>query len=122
MVITVGIKYHGNLPLYFNLRKSRYRSKLPWYFYNTGQKYHGILTLEKGGAPVNYRGIFITLVTGGNVLNPFLFVTDSIISYSVCLWKSFLTYGQFQQTFIGIIYVASSISPLVLTRVTLVGV
>ncbi len=32
-------------------------SKLPWYFYNTGQKY--ILTLEKGGTTVNYHGIFI---------------------------------------------------------------
>jgi hypothetical protein len=49
-----GIKYHGNLPC----------SKLPWYFYNTAQKYHGILTLEKGGTMVNYRGIFITLAPG----------------------------------------------------------
>jgi hypothetical protein len=56
----VGIRYQVNLPWY-NLRKSRYCSKLPWYFYNTGQKYHSILTLEKGGTMVNYCGIFITL-------------------------------------------------------------
>jgi hypothetical protein len=55
------------LPWYFNLRKSRYCSKLPWYFYNTGQKYHGILTLEKGGTTVNYRGIFITLAPSGRI-------------------------------------------------------
>ncbi len=60
----VGIKYHGNLPWYFNLRKSRCCSKLPWYFYNTGKKYHGILTLEKGGTTVNYHSIFITLAPG----------------------------------------------------------
>jgi hypothetical protein len=30
-------------------------------FCNTGQKYHGILTLEKGDTTENYRGIFITL-------------------------------------------------------------
>jgi hypothetical protein len=56
--------YYGILPWYFNLRKSRYCTKLPWYFYNSGQKYHGILTLEKGGATVNYRSIFITLAPG----------------------------------------------------------
>jgi hypothetical protein len=43
----VGFKYHSNLLWHFNLRKSGYSSKLPWYFYNTGQKYQGILTLEK---------------------------------------------------------------------------
>ncbi len=48
------------LPWYFNPRKSRHCSKLPWYFYNTGQKYHSIWTLEKGGTTVNYCGIFIT--------------------------------------------------------------
>ncbi len=57
----VGIKYHGNLPWYFNLRKRGYCSKLPWYFYNTG---HSILTLEKGGTTVNYGSIFITLCPG----------------------------------------------------------
>jgi hypothetical protein len=61
----VGIKYHVNLPWYFNLRKSRYCSKLPCYFYNTGQKYFkSILTLEKGGTTVNYLGIFMTLAPG----------------------------------------------------------
>jgi hypothetical protein len=52
--------YHG----IFNLIKSRYSSKLPWYFYNTGQNYHNILTLEKGGATVNYCNSFITLAPG----------------------------------------------------------
>jgi hypothetical protein len=27
-------------------------------FFNTGQKYHGILTLEKGGTTENYRGVY----------------------------------------------------------------
>jgi hypothetical protein len=54
--------------MYFNLRKSKYCSKLPWYFYNIDQKYHGILTLEKGGTTVNYRHIFITLCPGLNAL------------------------------------------------------
>ncbi len=60
--------YHG----IFNLRKSRYYSKLPWYFYNTGQKYHSILTPEKGGTTVNYHGIFITLAPGANDIKLFL--------------------------------------------------
>jgi hypothetical protein len=61
-------KCHGNLPWYFNLRKSRYCSKLSWYFYNTGQKYHGILTLEKEAATVKYWGIFYKIGPGVNVL------------------------------------------------------
>jgi hypothetical protein len=48
------LKYHGNLPWYFNLGKSRYCNKLPWYFCNAGQKYPAILTLEKGGTTINY--------------------------------------------------------------------
>ncbi len=64
IIFGVGIKYHGNLPWYFSLRKSRDCSKLTWYFYNTGQKYQGILTVEKGGTTVNYHGIFITLALG----------------------------------------------------------
>ncbi len=69
MVITVECWYQipWCLPWYFNLRKSRYCSKLPWYFYNTGQKYHGILTLEKEGTTVNYRSIFTTLAP---IINP----------------------------------------------------
>ncbi len=59
MVITVEIWYQ--IPCYFNLRKSRYCSKLQWYFYNTGQKCNGILTLGKGGTMVNYHNIYITL-------------------------------------------------------------
>ncbi len=51
------------------LRKSRYCSKLPGYFYNTGQKYHSILTPQKGGTTVNYHSIFTTLApVGGRVL------------------------------------------------------
>ncbi len=59
-----------------NFRKSRYCSKLPWYFYTTGQKYHGILTLEKYGTTVNYRGIFITLAPGDNIIKLFTDVSD----------------------------------------------
>jgi hypothetical protein len=70
MVITVECWYQI-LPWYFNLRKSRYCSKLPWYFYNTGNKYHGILTLQKGGAPVNYCGIFKTLTPCVNTVKLF---------------------------------------------------
>jgi hypothetical protein len=39
--------------------------------YNTGRKYHSILTLEKGGTWVNYRGIFITLAPGPNLMKLF---------------------------------------------------
>ena len=46
-----------------------YHRKLPWYFYNTGQKYHGILTLEKGGTTVNYCSIFITLAPAHLTMN-----------------------------------------------------
>jgi hypothetical protein len=74
----VGIKYHGNLERYFNLRKSRYCSKLPWYFYNTGQKYHSILTPENGGTTENYRGIFITLVSTPAAFTVWVFVYQQL--------------------------------------------
>jgi hypothetical protein len=67
LVSNTMVIYHG----IFNLRKSRYCSKLPWYFYNTGQTYHGILTLEKGGTMVNYCSIIITLAPGADILQPF---------------------------------------------------
>ncbi len=70
-MLVLGIKYHGNLPWCFNFRKSRYCSKLPWYFYNMSQKYHGILTLEKGGTTVNYDSIFITLAPGVDLIKLF---------------------------------------------------
>jgi hypothetical protein len=53
LVPNTMVSYHG-------IRKSNYCSKLPWYLYNTGKKYHGILTQEKGGTTVNYCSIFIT--------------------------------------------------------------
>ncbi len=49
---------------------------MKWYSYgnysgmlvsNTMVIYHGILTLEKGGTRVNYRGIFITLAKNTTV-------------------------------------------------------
>jgi hypothetical protein len=47
------------------------------YFNNTGQKYHSILTLEKGGTTVNHRGIFITLAPGLPAL--FVFAINGLV-------------------------------------------
>ncbi len=65
------LPFHGNTVIL-----SRYCSKLPWYFYNTGQKYHGILTLESGGTMVNYCSIFIALAPGASLINLFTDVSN----------------------------------------------
>jgi hypothetical protein len=57
LVSNTMVIYHGVSAL----EKVGTAGTLQWYFYNTGQKYHRILTLEKGGTMVNYHGIFITL-------------------------------------------------------------
>jgi hypothetical protein len=80
MVITVECWYQ--IPWYFNLRRSRYYRKLPWYFYNTGQKYHGILTLGKGGC-------FYNIGPWANVIKLFTVVIycHSVVISSFCAIK-----------------------------------
>jgi hypothetical protein len=54
-------------------------------FYNTGQKYDGILTLEKVGIMVNYWGIFITLAPGENYIKHFTAVIYVFFNKLKCL-------------------------------------
>ncbi len=66
-------------------------------FYNTGQTYHGILTLEKGGTTVNYHGIFITLAPV--IRNPYSKnERKTVADLLLCIiWKICYRYDAFEK-------------------------